>query len=172
MTVLKMDEIINVLAVLHVTKPQNVSRNRELCVHELAVARKHSFEYQLWVYIYIYEWWNYEVLFQLSSESSRLDGLSECCLKILYWNSHLDTAKYRDTTLEKILQLSIERVSTTVSYEYQRVNGIIYLTINYVLRGSNDTRIILWNGSNMWQKVNEDTQCACINDPCHFFNVV
>ncbi len=63
-----------------------------------------------------------------------LDGLSERCHKMLCWNSRLDTAKYRDTTLEKILKFSIERVSATVSYEYPRVNGIIYLTINSVLR--------------------------------------
>ncbi len=94
-----------------------------------------------------YEWWNYGVLFQLSSESIILDGSSERCHKILCWNSHLDTAKYRGTTLEKVLKFSIECVSTTVSYEYQRVNGIIYLTINSVSRGSNDTCIFMWNGS-------------------------
>ncbi len=41
--------------------------------------------------------------------------------------------------LEKTLKLSIERVSDTVSYEYRRVNSIIYLTINSVPR-SNDRR--------------------------------
>ncbi len=61
--------------------------------------------------------------------------------------SRLDTAKYRDTTLEKILKFSIERVSPTTSYEYRRVNGIIYLTINSVSRRSNDARIsaAMWN---------------------------
>ncbi len=96
-----------------------------------------------------YEQWNYEILFQLSSESIILEGLSECCHKTLCWNSRLDTAKYRDTTLEKNLKFSIEHVSAIVSYEYWRVNGIIYLTINSVSRRSNDTHtcIIVWNGS-------------------------
>ncbi len=74
-----------------------------------------------------YELWNYEVLFQLSSQSIILDSLSKCCHKILCWNNCHVTVKYRDTTLEKILKFSIERVSATVSYEYRRVNGIIFL---------------------------------------------
>ncbi len=79
-----------------------------------------------------YEQWNYGVLFQLSSECIILDYLSECCHKILCGNSSLDTAKYRDTTLENILKFSIECVSTNVSYEYRHVNGINPLTINSV----------------------------------------
>ncbi len=86
-----------------------------------------------------YKRWNYEVLFLLSSESIILDGSSERCHKILCWNSRLDSAKYRHTTLGEIVKFSIERVSTTVSYECRRVDGIIYLSINSVSRRSNDT---------------------------------
>ncbi len=88
-----------------------------------------------------YERWNYEVLFQL--ESIILDGSSQCCHKILCWNSRLDTAKYHDTTLEKILKFSIERISATVSYEYRHANSIIYLTVNSVSRRSNDACIMI-----------------------------
>lgn len=42
-------------------------------------------------------------------------------------NKRLDTAKYRDTTLEKMLKIGIEYVSALVLYEYQRVNGIIHI---------------------------------------------
>ncbi len=82
-------------------------------------------------------------------ESIILDGSSERCYKISCWNSRLGTAKYGNTTLEKILEFSIERISTTLLYEYRRVNGIIYLTINSVSRRSNDMRIILQNGYTM-----------------------
>ncbi len=76
-------------------------------------------------------------------ESITLDGLSEYCHKISCWNSRLDTTKYRDTTLEKILKFSIEWVSDTVLYEYRHENSIIYLTINSVSRRSNDRSIMI-----------------------------
>ncbi len=69
-------------------------------------------------------------------ESIILDGSSDYCHKISCWNSRLNITKYRDTTLEKILKFSMERVSDTVLYEYRRVNSIIYLTINSVSRRS------------------------------------
>ncbi len=76
-------------------------------------------------------------------ESVILHGLSDYSHKISCWNSRLDTTKYRDTTLEKILKFSIERVSDTVLYKYRSVNCIIYLTINSVLRRSNDWYIMI-----------------------------
>ncbi len=52
--------------------------------------------------------------------------LFSSCQNLSYLTAHPNavikscTAKYRDTTLEKILKFSIECVSTTVSYEYRR----------------------------------------------------
>ncbi len=94
--------------------------------------------YQIFFFLILLSFPNLFIIF--------LNFLSLTCSK-LCWNSRLDTAKYCDTTSEKSLKFSFKRVSATVLYEYRRVNVIIYLTINSVSRRSNDTCIIVWNGS-------------------------
>lgn len=42
-----MDEIIDVLTYLHVTRPKKVTRNRELWVHELNSARKREGDFHI-----------------------------------------------------------------------------------------------------------------------------
>ncbi len=104
----------------------------------------------IWLWIVKSNWENWTKQIKISCgwrnnffKSIILDGLSEYCHKILCWNSHLDTTKYHDTILEKIIKFSIERVSCTVLYEYQRVNSIIYLKISSVSRRLSDTHIMI-----------------------------
>ncbi len=68
--------------------------------------------------------------------SSNPSYLTACLNTVI--KSHAGTA-----TLETVLKFSFEWVSDTVSYEYWRVNSIIYLTINSVLRRSNDRGIMM-----------------------------
>ncbi len=137
------------IGILHVSKPQNVSRNRNCgSTRQLWGAKKKAillFWYRILRRIpkkFFNYFWKTLNSFNVF-KSIILDGSSECCYKILCLNGCHETAKYRDTTLERILKFIIECVSAIVSYENRRMNGIIYLTIYSLSRRSNDMHIVI-----------------------------